>query len=97
MRMAGISSPPLSPIVSRDATAIHAREKAEPKPKRPPEAKGGKRGRRRKDAPPAPPPEPNGADERRANRHLRGPVKVATHLAFGLVVIAAEQMLRMLI
>ena len=44
--------------ISRDATAIHAREKAEPKPKRPPEAKGGKRGRRRKDAPPAPPPEP---------------------------------------
>ena len=28
--------------------------------------------------------------------HARGPVKVAAHLAFGLVVIAAEQMLRML-
>ena len=28
--------------------------------------------------------------------HVRGPVKVAAHLAFGLVVIAAEQMLRML-
>ena len=28
--------------------------------------------------------------------HVRGPVKLAAHLAFGLVVIAAEQMLRML-
>jgi len=44
--------------ISRDATAIHAREKAEAKPMRPPKAKGGKRGRRRKDDPPAPLPEP---------------------------------------
>ncbi len=29
--------------------------------------------------------------------HVRGPVKVAAHLTFGLVVIAAEQMLRMLV
>jgi len=29
--------------------------------------------------------------------HVRGPVKVAAHLAFGLLVIAAEQMLRMLV
>jgi hypothetical protein len=28
---------------------------------------------------------------------VRGPVKVAAHLAFGLVVIAAEQMLKMLV
>ncbi len=28
--------------------------------------------------------------------HMRGPVKVAAHLAFGLLVIAAEQMLKML-
>jgi hypothetical protein len=37
--------------------------------------------------------------EQHGGRHVRvrGPVKVATHLAFGLVVIAAEQMLRMLI
>jgi hypothetical protein len=27
---------------------------------------------------------------------VRGPVKVATHLSFGLLVIAAEQILRML-
>jgi len=44
--------------ISRDATAIHAREKAEAKPKPVPKPKGGKRGRRRKDAPAAPPPEP---------------------------------------
>jgi hypothetical protein len=44
--------------VSRDATAIHAREKAEAKPKAPPKPKRGKRGRRRKDEPPAPPPDP---------------------------------------
>ena len=41
--------------VSRDATAIHAREKAAVKPKTNPEPKRGKRGRRRKDEPPAPP------------------------------------------
>ena len=130
--------------ISRDATAIHAREKATAKLQEKTasnlgtESKGGKRGRRRKDDPPAPPPEPkrlqqqlerdleaNLADfdsefspteavryrERsaveRVNSHLheqhggrhvhvRGPVKVAAHLAFGLVVIAAEQMLRML-
>jgi hypothetical protein len=54
--------------VSRDATAIHAREKAEAKPEAPPKLKRGKRGRRlpvrvrtqtgRKDEPPAPPPDP---------------------------------------
>ena len=44
--------------VSRDATAIHAREKAEAKPKTPPEPKRGKRGRRRKDDPPPPLPDP---------------------------------------
>jgi len=50
--------------ISRDATAIHAREKATAKPqeksesKPGTESKGGKRGRRRKDEPPAPPPEP---------------------------------------
>ena len=37
-------------------------------------------------------------DEEHGGRHVRvrGPVKVAAHLAFGLLVIAAEQMLRML-
>jgi len=52
--------------ISRDATAIHAREKAvakarpEEKTQSKPgaESNGGKRGRRRKDDPPAPPPEP---------------------------------------
>ena len=44
--------------ISRDATAIHAREKAAAKPKPVAKFKGGKRGRRRKDDPPAPPPEP---------------------------------------
>jgi hypothetical protein len=50
--------------ISRDATAIHAREKATAKPqeksesKPGTESKGGKRGHRRKDDPPAPPPEP---------------------------------------
>ena len=44
--------------VSRDATAIHAREKAEAKPKSPPKPKRGKRGRRRKDEPAAAPPDP---------------------------------------
>ena len=44
--------------VSRDATAIHAREKAAAKPKANADLKRGKRGRRRKDDPPAPPPEP---------------------------------------
>jgi len=44
--------------VSRDATAVHAREKAAAKPKPPPEPKRGKRGRRRKAEPPAPPPDP---------------------------------------
>ena len=43
-------------ISGRDATAIHAREKAEAKPKSPP--KRGKRGRRRKDDSPVPPPDP---------------------------------------
>ena len=153
--------------ISRDATAIHAREKAEAKPKQTPETKGGKRAHRRKDTPANPPPEPkrmqqqlerdletNLADaaydakeiremsarlghvpiiddnprrgvkrefspaeavryhERsaveRVNSHLheqhggrhvrvRGSVKVAAHLSFGLLVIAAEQMLRMLV
>jgi hypothetical protein len=44
--------------VSRDATAIHAREKAVGKQKTPPEPKRGKRGRRRQDEPPSPPPDP---------------------------------------
>jgi hypothetical protein len=44
--------------VSRDATAIHAREKATAKPKAPPKRKPGKRGRRRKEDPPSAPPEP---------------------------------------
>jgi hypothetical protein len=44
--------------VSRDSTAIHAREKAGEKPKAQPAAKRGRRGRRPKDAPPVPPPEP---------------------------------------
>jgi len=37
--------------------------------------------------------------EEHGGRHVRvrGPVKVAAHLAFGLVVIAAEQMLKMLV
>ena len=43
--------------VSRDATAIHAREKAAVKTPPVPEPKK-KRGRRRKDEPPAPPPDP---------------------------------------
>jgi hypothetical protein len=36
--------------------------------------------------------------EEHGGRHVRvrGPVKVAAHLAFGLLVIAAEQMLKML-
>ncbi len=44
--------------LSRDATAIRAREKAMPKPKLPPKPKPAKRGRPRKDEPPRPPPEP---------------------------------------
>ena len=44
--------------VSRDATAIHAREKAAAKPKVTTDQKRGKRGRRRKDDPLAPPPDP---------------------------------------
>jgi len=44
--------------VSRDATAIHAREKAEAKPKTTPKPKRGKRGRRRKDESAAAPPDP---------------------------------------
>lgn len=44
--------------VSRDATAIHAREKAQPKPKKPQKNKTGKRGRRRKNEAAPPPPEP---------------------------------------
>jgi len=48
--------------ISRDATAIHAREKAvakaKPGSKLGAESKGCKRGHRRKDDPPAPPPEP---------------------------------------
>jgi len=37
--------------------------------------------------------------EQHGGRHVRvrGPVKVAAHLAFGLLVFAAEQMLRMLV
>jgi hypothetical protein len=44
--------------VSRDATAIHAREKAVAKSKTPPEPKRGTRGRHRQDDPPPPPPDP---------------------------------------
>jgi hypothetical protein len=44
--------------ISRDATAIHAREKAVAKPKPPPEPKRGRRGRHRKDEPPSPPRDP---------------------------------------
>ena len=44
--------------VSRDSTAIHAREKAKAKPKAAPKPQRGKQGRRRKDEPPAPPPDP---------------------------------------
>ncbi len=44
--------------VSRDATAVHAREKTATKPKATTDQKRGKRGRRRKDDPPAPPPDP---------------------------------------
>jgi len=44
--------------VSRDATAVHAREKTAAKPKATPDPKRGKRGRRRKDDPPSPPPDP---------------------------------------
>lgn len=44
--------------VSRDATAIYAREKAAPKTPVTDKPKPCKRGRPRKDAPPAPPPEP---------------------------------------
>lgn len=43
--------------VSRDSTAIHAREKAAKKPKKEPKPPK-KRGRRPKDAPPLPPPQP---------------------------------------
>ena len=44
--------------VNRDSTAIHAREKAKPKPKASHEPKRGKRGRRRKDLTPPPFPDP---------------------------------------
>ncbi|MGI6390535.1 MAG: transposase [Kiritimatiellia bacterium] len=44
--------------VSRDATAIRAREKAAAKPETAPAPERGKRGRRRKGEPPAPPPDP---------------------------------------
>ena len=44
--------------VSRDATAVHAREKAATKSKATTDRKPGKRGRRRKDEPPSPPPDP---------------------------------------
>lgn len=47
--------------ISRDGTAIHAREKAvkkEPKEAVPQDAKAGRRGRKPKGHPPAPPPEP---------------------------------------
>ena len=44
--------------VNRDSTAIHAREKAEAKPRAPRERKRGRRGRRRKDEPQTPPPDP---------------------------------------
>ncbi len=56
--------------VSRDATAVHAREKAATKPKAPPASKRGKRGRRRKNGPPAPPPEPTRL-QRQLERDLR--------------------------
>ncbi len=60
--------------ISRDATAIHAREKAATKPKAILDPKRSKRGRRRKDAPPAPPPEPT-----RLQRQLDG--DLPDHLA----------------
>jgi hypothetical protein len=44
--------------VSRDATAIHAREKTAQKPKPNRERREKRRGRRRRNDPPAPPPEP---------------------------------------
>ena len=44
--------------ISRDATAIHAREKAEAKPTSPPKPKRGKLERRGKDDPPVSPPDP---------------------------------------
>jgi len=44
--------------ISRDATAIHAREKAAAKSKAHPKTKRSKRGRRRKDEPADPPPDP---------------------------------------
>jgi hypothetical protein len=53
--------------VSRDATAIHAREKAAPKPKKTPKPKRQKRGRRCHDEPAPPPPEPT-----RLQRQLGG-------------------------
>jgi len=57
--------------VSRDATAVHAREKAAAKPKTPPEPKRGRRGRRRKDDPPSPPPDPTRL-QRQLERDLPG-------------------------
>ena len=59
--------------ISRDGTAIHAREKAKKKPVKQPQ-KTGKRGRRRKDQPPPPAPEPT-----RLQRQLE--CDLATNLA----------------
>ena len=56
--------------ISRDATAIHAREKAGAKPKPPPKPRRGRRGRRRKDDPPAPPPDPTRL-QRQLDRDLK--------------------------
>jgi hypothetical protein len=60
--------------VSRDATAIHAREKGAVKPKANPDPKRGQRGRQRKDEPPSPPPDPT-----RLQRQLQRDLK--TNLA----------------
>jgi len=57
--------------VSRDATAVHAREKAAVKPKATPDPKRGKRGRRRKDEPPSRPPDPTRL-QRQLQRDLKG-------------------------
>jgi hypothetical protein len=56
--------------ISRDATAIHAREKAGAKPKPPPKPRRGRRGSRRKDDPPAPPPNPTRL-QRQLDRDLK--------------------------
>ena len=64
--------------VSRDATAVHAREKTAPKPKATPDRKRGKRGRRRKDDPPAPPPDPT-RPQRQLQRDLKANSGRFTH------------------